>query len=167
MAVQQYPSHDRKKFCRISQYGFSLIEVLISMFIFAVGILGALSMQSLALNTNSNAMQRSIANILAYDMFERMIANRDSVIDGSYNLSLSALSDVSSGSNLASQDIVDWLGSINEWLPGGKGGVECDSSAVCSLTIQWDAQLLKNDIESDGTIDDDAKVKTLTMVSEL
>ncbi len=55
--------------------GFSLIEVLVSMMVFAIGILGTASLQTVAKRANFDAVQRTTASQLAFDIFERMRAN--------------------------------------------------------------------------------------------
>lgn len=55
--------------------GFSLIEVLISILVFGIGILGTASLQTVAKRANFDAVQRTTASQLAYDILERMRAN--------------------------------------------------------------------------------------------
>lgn len=56
--------------------GFSLVEVLIALFILAVGILGIISLQLFAKQNNFDAIQRTSAAAFATDMVERMRMNR-------------------------------------------------------------------------------------------
>lgn len=62
---------------RFASSGFTLIEVLISVFILGVGILGVFSMQSHALKDNQDAYIRTQAVFLAYDLSDRIRANSD------------------------------------------------------------------------------------------
>jgi type IV pilus assembly protein PilV len=55
--------------------GFTLIEVLISMVVLALGLLGLAAMQALALKDNRDAYFYSQANLLAYEMGDRINAN--------------------------------------------------------------------------------------------
>ncbi|MEH6518575.1 MAG: type IV pilus modification protein PilV [Halioglobus sp.] len=57
------------------QRGFGLIEVLISVLILAVGILGLAAMQLGAKRASFEATQRSIATSMARDILERMRSN--------------------------------------------------------------------------------------------
>lgn len=57
--------------------GFSLIEVLIALFVFAIGILTVAGLQIVSKRTNYEAIQRTTATYLAYDILERMRANPD------------------------------------------------------------------------------------------
>lgn len=55
--------------------GFSLIEVLVSLFILAVGLLGMVALQNEALRYNHAAFLESQAQFLLSDMVERIRAN--------------------------------------------------------------------------------------------
>jgi type IV pilus assembly protein PilV len=57
------------------QRGFSLIEVLITLFVFAIGILTVAGLQIIAKKSNFDALQRTTASFLANDILERMRAN--------------------------------------------------------------------------------------------
>ncbi|MCP9759132.1 type IV pilus modification protein PilV [Aquitalea sp. S1-19] len=58
------------------QTGLSMIEVMVSLFIIALGLLGLASLQSRTLMYNQSAYQRTIAADLANDLAERIRANR-------------------------------------------------------------------------------------------
>ena len=55
--------------------GFTLIEVLVSMVILALGLLGLASLQGISLKNNQDAFLFSQANALAYEMGDRIKAN--------------------------------------------------------------------------------------------
>ncbi len=56
--------------------GFTLIEVLVSMIILALGLLGLASLQGISLKNNQDAYLFSQANALAYEMSDRIKANK-------------------------------------------------------------------------------------------
>ena len=58
-----------------TQSGFSLIEVLVSILVLMVGILGVAAMQMVSFQTNQSAYARSHAIYIAQDIFDRMRAN--------------------------------------------------------------------------------------------
>ncbi len=55
--------------------GFTLVEVLIALFILAVGILGIIGLMLFAKQNNYDAIQRTTAAMLATDIAERMRVN--------------------------------------------------------------------------------------------
>lgn len=55
--------------------GFSLIEALITLFVFAIGILTVAGLQLISKKANYDAAQRTTAGMLANDIAERMRAN--------------------------------------------------------------------------------------------
>ena len=57
------------------QRGFSLIEALITLFVFAIGILTVAGLQLVSKKANYDAAQRTTASMLANDIAERMRAN--------------------------------------------------------------------------------------------
>lgn len=126
-----------------SNSGFSLLEVLIALLVLAVGLLGIAALQGVALKTNHGAYLRSQATFLAYDMMDRMRANRTAALSGDYNLAMSA--DPAGGASLADEDLQDWIdNNVSVLLPAGDGEVDCvDNNSVagvetCTITVQWD-----------------------------
>lgn len=55
--------------------GFTLVEVMITVFIVAVGLLSVAGLQALSKKSNFDAIQRTQAAALAQDLIERMRAN--------------------------------------------------------------------------------------------
>jgi type IV pilus assembly protein PilV len=56
--------------------GFTLIEVLIALFVLAIGLLGMATLMMASMQSSQGASQRSAATVAAYDLAERMRANR-------------------------------------------------------------------------------------------
>ncbi len=61
---------------RSTQWGATLLEILISILIFSIGLLGLASMQITSKRANYEALQRSTAAVLAHGMLERMRVNQ-------------------------------------------------------------------------------------------
>ncbi len=58
-----------------SQNGFSLLEVILTMAILAIGLLGLAGLQARALNAEADSFSRAQAMMLANDMADRMNSN--------------------------------------------------------------------------------------------
>ena len=74
--AQQSPPH------RAQQSGFSLVEVLVTLLVLSIGLLGIAALQVVTLQASSTSLHRSIAVIQANDLVERLWANVCDVSDG-------------------------------------------------------------------------------------
>ncbi|MFS1524595.1 type IV pilus modification protein PilV [Microbulbifer sp. 2304DJ12-6] len=119
------------------QRGAGLIEVMVTVLILSTSLLGLAALQNRALQYNHSAYMRSQANVLAYDLFDRIRANRNQ--RAAYDLAVDAKAPTTSG-NLVNRDLAQWRGLLAERLPAGTGGIECDAAGVCTVTIQWGEQ---------------------------
>jgi len=59
------------------QRGFTLLEVMVALLIFGVGLLTVAALQSVSKRANYEALQRTTASFLAMDMLERMRVNKN------------------------------------------------------------------------------------------
>ena len=126
------------------QRGFTMVEALVTVLIFAIGLLGVIGLQTLALSSTSISNQRGDATVLALDMADRMRANLaavntgvgtgyDSAVAGSngcravYADAVAAAGTCSSA-QLAADDLYDWHAQIAQTLPSGDGAVCIDST---------------------------------------
>ncbi len=71
----------------IKQKGVSLLEVLISVLVLSVGLLGLGGLQLYSLKGSNDAHFRTIASLLASDLGDRIRINPEGVALGSYELS--------------------------------------------------------------------------------
>lgn len=62
---------------RQARRGFTMVEVMITVFVVAIGLLSAAALQATAKKAAIDAIQRSIASTLSLDILERMRANRE------------------------------------------------------------------------------------------
>lgn len=115
--------------------GFSMIEVLVTIVVVSIGLLGFASLLTQAVKDNRIAYMRSQATVLAYDITERMRANRDAAVNGGYSI---AIGSTPAGTTLAAVDTQGWKGLLAQMLPAGDGAVNVDSDGNTIITIQWD-----------------------------
>jgi type IV pilus assembly protein PilV len=92
-----------------------MTEVLVAVFVLSVGLLGVAGLQLTSLRSNHAAAMRSQATFLAYDIIDRMRANRTAALNGGYALAENA---VPAGGTVAGDDLVAWRGAIARTLPG-------------------------------------------------
>jgi type IV pilus assembly protein PilV len=133
--------------------GFSLIEVLISLVILAVGLLGIAGLQAFGLKNNHSSYMRTQATFQIAAIFDRMRANRTQALNNAYDIALGASP---SGSQLADQDLIAWKNELAVMFPSGDGAVACNAG-VCTVTVQW------ADLQDDGSRAD----RQFVMVSQL
>ena len=119
---------------RRRQSGVSLIEVLVSTVILAVGLVGVASMQAVSMRNNQSAELRSQASAFAYDLADRMRGNVAAANAGLYDPSTAALTpncQTSTGCDMgqmARDDLQRWLNGVSTTLPMGEGHVCIDST---------------------------------------
>lgn len=129
--------------------GFSLIEVLVSILVLSLGVIGAAAMQLTGLRTTQQSGYQSVALQLASELADKMRANDSQMkqIDGAnpflaidyksaeqgepaspgscYGISCS-------GAELAEFDIYEWKKRIKAGLPAGR-------AVVCRDAAPWDS----------------------------
>ncbi|UZJ44687.1 type IV pilus modification protein PilV [Marinimicrobium sp. C6131] len=136
------------------QRGAGLIEVLVTVLILATSLLAMGALQNRSLQFNHSAYLRSQANLLAYDILDRVRINSDEFEAYSHDLG----DDAPGGGDVTNADISDWLNAVAGTLPGGEGGIDCeDATWVCTVTIRW-----IDDDRLAAEIDEDAAQETTT-----
>lgn len=128
--------------------GFTLLEVMIALVIFSVGLIGLAGLQSTAVEDNSRSYYRVQANFLAYDILDRMRANRDLALSGNYIIGLGQPSATScnglttcSPATMADADRYEWKQALVNNLPSGEGTVQRPGTNLTDpfvITVQWD-----------------------------
>lgn len=108
------------------QQGVSLLEVLISVVVLSIGLLGLAGLQTVSLRNNASAYQRGLATMLAYDVIDRMRAD----LPNCANFAV-AFGDDGNG------DVADWKGAVEAALPGGDARVVM-ANGLITVTIRWD-----------------------------
>lgn len=139
--------------------GFTLIEVLIAALVLAVGLLGLAGLQAVSIKNNLSAYNRSQATQLAYDMADRMRANKNQSLDpasgsviaaGTYLTATMAPSAAAAqascattagctGAQMAENDLFQWNTALAGTLPGGTGTITVvAATGVFTVTVNWD-----------------------------
>ena len=112
--------------------GFSLIEVLITILIFAIGMLGLAALQATSVRSNQSANFRTQATALGYMIIDRMRANSDGVLRGEYLAGLQAGNCAAAppATPQDAHDVAAWRQKIACQLPNGQGSIALDRKSV-------------------------------------
>lgn len=164
------------------QAGLSLVEILVTVLIFAVGSLGIASLQLTGLKYSQGAYSRTQITILSDDMANRIKSNRTFALnqksDGSYNtgspyeidtftgqmtVAKNCILDECDDQELADYDIASWVNEVSRTIPSGRGRVQVidtvDTNGLddrqFSIEFQW--RQVANSTDPDGTDADDVK----------
>lgn len=124
-----------------AQQGFSLLEVLVTLVLVSLAILGLAGLQSAALKNGHSALLRAQAAQYAYDMADRMRVNRAAAVAGAYNRLLG--DDAPTGTALADSDRSGWLRLLGS-LPEGTGAIQVTAGGQATITVRWDETALGN-----------------------
>lgn len=76
----------RRRPGRHSSRGFTLVEILVALLVLSFGLVGLAMLQATGLKYNSDSYLRSQATMLAYDIIDRMRANKTGADAGYYCL---------------------------------------------------------------------------------
>ncbi len=110
------------------QSGSSLVEVMVALFVLAIGLLGVLAMQSKSMQYNQSAHVYSQAVYLANDIAERIRTNVDPAADYSAAIPTAAPTNCQANAcdaaALAAWDTYSWNQNIKNYLPAGAGTIE-------------------------------------------
>lgn len=109
-----------------NQQGFSLLEVMIALLIFSVGLLGLAGMQMGGLQSNHSAMMRTIATLQSYDMAERLRSNRM----GNYA--------APNAGSVEDIDLTTWNQMVGRELPSGQGQIQVLGGGAFNVSVMWD-----------------------------
>lgn len=140
----------------LSRYnsGYSMIEVLVALFVLSIGMLGIAGLFVATIQDSRAAIYRSKATTLAWDMAERIRANR--AADTLYNVAIgdsgsngncavtntNATATNCSISTLAQHDVFEWKSALADrvrGLPDGNGTVvrAAANPPTFAISVTW------------------------------
>ncbi len=147
------------------QSGMTLIEVLIAFVILAIGMLGIAGMLLISSKANNSSYAKQQAVQCIYDIFDKIRANNQTAINGSYNISninssgtpilppapaVMCNQSPCSSTQLAAYDTWYWLTYDVTRLPSGSGSISSapapgtGGNTLITVTVQWDDSLAQN-----------------------
>jgi|HubBroStandDraft_4_1064222.scaffolds.fasta_scaffold458185_2 type IV pilus assembly protein PilV len=133
-----------------SASGFSLVEVLVALVVFSVGLLGIAKMQALGLSSTSVAGKRALAATQADSLAAAMHENRgywtSAAAVGTWTAATGAVPACVPGAAapctsdvLAAYDLQVWAQNLSALLPNANGTIVCQATTpvTCLVTITW------------------------------
>lgn len=135
--------------------GFTLIEVLVSLVILSIGLLGTAKLMLFSSRANDSAYLRSQATELAYAILDNMRANKQGAVAGSYTTTAAAAAAAPgfvchggatcTPAQLALYDIYQWKLRLDAAgggaMPSGQGAVTTTPAGAQTsvlITVSWD-----------------------------
>lgn len=155
-----------------SERGFSLIEVLVALLIFTVGLLGMAGLLVVSVKTNHSAYQRTQASFLAQAMADRMRGNSRAMWSGTYNDSYDGSAGTGGATcteaapcgfeDVAARDKQSFNDGLRQFLPNPNATVNCVAQAaapadtggrppfdgLCAIVITWSEQGLARETQA-------------------
>lgn len=141
--------------------GFSLIEVLVALFVLSIGLLGLAALQTTGLRFNHQSYQRTQAVMLSYDIIDRIRANPvglqagvyDSVPPGPPGGYPDCTAATCTPTDMANYDVGTWKTALLAQLGTSADAQISTVGEIRTITITWTENDLnmRMDIEADLT----------------
>ena len=141
--------------------GFTLMEILVALLVLSLGLLGMAGMQIFSLSSNYDAYLRTQATFFAYELVDKLKANRNEALAGGYDTLISniagSVTDCQSTTadcspnELAVFEVTQWKCALGAYasssvcfstfnmtpiLPNGDGSVT-RNGAQFTISVQW------------------------------
>lgn len=159
--------------------GFTLLEVLIAVLVFSLGLLGVAALMVLSVRTNHSAYLRTQASFLAQSMADRIRSNVGWTKDynGDYDESTAGIgtctSSTCSPSALVARDKQIWSQQLVDFLPNRSASINCVGTqlgagvqrgtapfnGLCTMVITWTEANLARDRDAGNGQDAPAQQK--------
>ena len=126
--------------------GFSLLEVLVALFVLSIGLLGLAGLQTFGFKFNQQSYERTQATLLIYDIIDRMRANPNGLASYArgFGTALTAPSincattACPAATAIAAFDLYQWRRTIQSarMLPSGDGAITFNGS-LATVSVRW------------------------------
>jgi len=181
MTILKHKSHP----CVARSDGFTLVEVLVSLVILSIGLLGIAKLMLFSSHSNDSAYLRSQATALAYEILDDMRANRQEALNGTSYITAATAPAVAPGAlcvgvgscttppQLGLYDVYQWKLHLNAnsgavppgALPNGQGSVTTalvGGQTTVTIVVTWDDSVAQNTLNLGGVT-----TQTITLESVL
>lgn len=154
------------------QSGISLIEVMVSVLILSIGLLGIAAMQATALRNGQSSLERSQAVVQSYSILDSIRADRDNV--ASYTTAkrcaaTAAPTGATPEQTAANGQLNDWVASLKSSMGTAGDSTTCGTvncaGNVCTVTVEWDDS--RGKAMSTGSNADGSSARRTVAVSQI
>lgn len=128
---------------RKNDTGFTLVEMLVALVVLTIGLLGVAALQVQAMRYNTDAYLRTQATTLAYDIADRMRANKESANLGLYGYAAAPAATAPdcnanpcTGAEMALFDMSSWHATLALRLPTPSASIASVGNTH-TITIRW------------------------------
>lgn len=164
------------------QRGSSLLEVMIALFVLAIGMLGYVGLITSGITINQRAFSLSQATFLAEDLVDRARSNRGVIADYKVlsgttpstildcdNSAGSALSSVTTctEAEMAEWDLAQWWESVNNTLSNADATVTIDTTSnqtKMTITLNYSLSIGREGTGDEGTLTDLEQYQLVTEI---
>ncbi len=123
---------------RQTQEGVALLEAMVAIFIFSIGILAVIGMQASSIRNSSEAKHRAQASFLANQLIGQIWADQANISTYASRAGGCA----GTGTTSTNADAVAWLNTVASTLPGAtaaRQGIQVDTSTnEVTVTVCWE-----------------------------
>ena len=130
------------------QSGVSLLEVLVALFVLAVGLLGVIALQAETIKLNQQAYGSTQAILAANDAAERMRVNLPAYVSTLSKAQQEQPLDLDRADLLNDAAYVEWQTMVTNAVPGGKGEIVEVDGTEFKITITYSVDVLDNENKS-------------------
>ena len=134
--VPQRSAPQRRQPGQRRQRGATMVELLVSVLLFALGTLGMIGMMTKTLGYSQVSLFRSQAVALTDDIIDSMRADPVNARKGDWHTEFGDTAANFSGTTVAQKDLSAWKSRIDRLLPAGQGEIIVSSGSV-TVKIKW------------------------------
>lgn len=104
--------------------GFTMIEVLVSLLVFSLGVLALVQIQGTAVRLSTDARDRAVATFLADQLLARMLISDPASAASFAHMPGGSTACAPTGTASTNAVVTDWLAEVAQQLPGASSALQ-------------------------------------------